>query len=241
MRMEKLLRKKERIFRTILWGVLEIFAIASLIYICIQGETTRILMCIFTIGLLCLPFAVCKIFKCELNSVFFVFCLLYAIGPMLGHIYKLYYLTTWWDDLLHASGGVVFAIFGVFLAEVLSQGKPTSIWFKALFALFFSIAIAALWEFVEYSADVFFHTDMQNDRVVHDIYSYLLGGNLGETGAINGIQEVFIGGKPLGVGGYIDIGLHDTMSDMILESLGAVIFFIIYLVDKDRHPLIYKT
>ncbi len=239
--MAKELSKKEKIFRTVLWGVLEAFAVASLIYICIEGEPTQILMCVFTIGLLWLPFAVCKLFHCELNGVFFTFCLFYAIGPMLGHIYKLYYLTGWWDDILHASGGVVFGIFGVFLAELLSRGKPASIWFKAAFALFFSIAVAALWEFVEYGADTLFHTDMQNDRVVHDIYSYLLGGNLGEIGKINGIGEVFIGGKPLGAGGYIDIGLHDTMSDMLLESLGAVIFFVVYLIDKERHPLIYKT
>lgn len=239
--MEKLsLSKNEKIYRCILWGILQAFAVGSLLYICFKGEPTQILMCVFTVGLLWLPFVVCRLFHCELNGVFFTFCLLYAVGPMLGHIYKLYYLTTWWDDLLHASGGVVFAIFGAFLAKLITKGN-NSFWLTALFALFFSIAIAALWEFVEYGCDQIFHTDMQNDRVIHDIYSYLLGGNIGETGAINGIYEVFIGGKPLGVGGYIDIGLHDTMSDMLLESLGAVVFFVIYIIDKDRHPLIYKV
>ncbi len=235
------LSKKEKIFRVVLWSCLETFAVGSLVYVCFSGEPTQILMCLFTMGLLCLPFLAGKLFRCAFNGVFFTFCLLYAVGPMLGHIYKLYYLTTWWDDLLHASGGVVFAIFGVFLIEFVSRDNPPSFWTKALFALFFSIALAALWEFVEYGCDQIFYTDMQNDRVIHDIYSYLLDSGLGELGAINGIEQVIINGKPLGVNGYLDIGLHDTMSDMLIETLGAVVFFLFYIFDKERHPLIYKT
>ncbi len=235
----KRLSPKERLFRIILWSVLEAFALGTLIFVLVQGELTQILMCVFTLGLLCLPFVATKLFRCELNGAFFAFCLTYAVSPMLGHIYKLYYLTGWWDDLLHASGGVVFAVFGVFLAKLLSKGAP-SFWLTALFALFFSIAIAGLWEFIEYGCDQIFHTDMQNDSVVRDIYSYLLSNETGAAGQITDIGEVFIHGKPLGVGGYLDIGLRDTMSDMLFETLGAVVFFVVYIVDKDRHSLIYS-
>ncbi|MBE5730854.1 MAG: hypothetical protein E7350_02755 [Clostridiales bacterium] len=175
-----------------------------------------------------------------MNTVFFVFCELYAIGPMLGHVYNLYYLTTWWDDLLHTSGGVVFAIFGVYIAKFVSKNGEPSLLMTAIFALCFSMSVAVAWEFIEYGCDQLFGTDMQNDTVVSFIHSYLLGGEMAETGNIDGITEVIINGQPLGVGGYLDIGLHDSMHDMLVETLGAVVFMIIYLFDKEKHPIIYR-
>ncbi len=235
------LSKKENILRIVLWGVLEAFAIASLICMVIDGNVMKVLMSIFTMLLLALPFTASKLFHFEMNTVFFIFCELYAIGPMLGHVYNLYYHTTWWDDVLHTAGGVVFAIFGVYLAQFVSKDKEPSILMKAIFALCFSMAISVAWEFVEYGCDQIFGTDMQNDTVVSFIHSYLLGGEMAQTGNIDGITEVIINGQPLGVGGYLDIGLHDSMRDMLVETLGAVVFTGIYLIDKDKHPIIRST
>ena len=36
--------------------------------------------------------------------------------------------------------------------------------------------------------------------------------------------------------GYIDIGLTDSMLDMLLESLGALVTCLLLLLDKGRHP-----
>ena len=127
------LSKKENILRIVLWGVLEAFAIASLICMVIDGNVMKVLMSIFTMLLLALPFTASKLFHFEMNTVFFIFCELYAIGPMLGHVYNLYYHTTWWDDVLHTAGGVVFAIFGVYLAQFVSKDKEPSILMKAIF------------------------------------------------------------------------------------------------------------
>ena len=242
--MEKIalnLTKKEKTFRTLLWAGLEIFAVVSLIVSAINGNVMKVLMGVFTMLLLTLPFVVSKLFRFEMNVVFFVFCELYAIGPMLGHIYNLYYHTTWWDDVLHTAGGVVFAIFGVYLAKFISKDKEPSLLMKALFALCFSMAIAVAWEFIEYGCDQIFGTDMQTDTVVSFIHSYLLGGEMAQTGNIDGITEVIINGQPLGVGGYLDIGLHDSMRDMFVETIGAVVFMIIYLIDKEKHPIIRST
>ena len=114
---------------------------------------------------------------------------------------------------------------------------------KSNFALCFSVAIAVLWEFCEFGADTFLGMDMQDDTVIHGLTSYLLGDSLGMTGSIPNIQSVSVNGLLLPVDGYIDIGLIDTMLDMLLETMGAIAACVIILLDKDRHPIIqdHKT
>ncbi len=234
------LSKTEKIVRTVLWAGLELFVLITLIYYLFNFEVGHVLTCLGTMGLLLVPFIFTKTLHLEINNVLFCYSLFYAIGPMLGGVYKMYYLTTWWDDLLHASGGVIFAILGIYLAEVFNYKKETSLFMKVMFALFFSIAIAGLWEFVEYGVDQLFGADMQKDRVITEINSYLIGTKIDEMGVLQNINEVIVNGQPLELGGYLDIGLHDTMSDMMIESLGAVVFVVGYSIDKGRHPLIYK-
>lgn len=94
-------------------------------------------------------------------------------------------------------------------------------------AFCFSMTIGVLWEFFEYGCDVFFHTDMQKDFVIKNIYSTALdSSNSNKVVAINNVEEVFINGKKL-ENGYLDIGLADTMKDLIVNFIGAVVFSII--------------
>ncbi len=232
--------KTEKIVRTLLWGGMELFTLVTLIYYLFNFEIGHVLTSLGTMGLLLVPFLFCKIFRLEVNNILFCYSLFYAIGPLLGSVYNMYYLTTWWDDLLHASAGVIFAILGVYLADVFNHKGETGLLMKLLFALFFSIAIAALWEFVEYGVDQLFDADMQKDRVIDKINSFLIGGKIDEMGVLENITEVTVNGQPLGIGGYLDIGLHDTMSDMMIESFGALVVVILYALDRERHPLIYK-
>jgi hypothetical protein len=43
------------------------------------------------------------------------------------------------------------------------------------------------------------------------------------------ITETLVNGQSLGIKGYLDIGLIDTMHDMINETLGALIFIVYVL------------
>ena len=76
--------------------------------------------------------------------------------------------------------------------------------------------------------------------VIHSITSHLLGADTGVTGSITNIQSVTANGIALPVEGYLDIGLIDSMMDMILESMGAVITCALILIDKGKHPLIWS-
>ena len=226
--------KKIKLTGTIL-GML--FALITVIRLLTGGEVDRLLLAFGTVFLVMLPAAMEWVFHCRICLPVYIFGLLYAVGPMLGHCWYLYYTVSWWDKLLHISGGVMFAIVGAFFFDRLVQGKQKP-FAGALFALCFSIAIAAIWEFAEFGADRFLGMDMQDDTVIHSLTSYLLGESVGVTGSIPNIQSVVIDGSALPVSGYIDIGLIDSMLDMLLESLGALITSALLILDKGRHPLI---
>lgn len=233
--------KKDKLYRIALWALCEAFCVFSLVYALVRKEgTLQILMCFVTMALVTSPYLLGRLLHFELNAVIFTFCILYALGPILGYVYKLYYLTNWYDDILHASGGVAFAVLGVYLAKLVGGKNQTGLFLTVLFALFFSMAVALVWEFIEYGVDKIFHGDMQRDTVISYLDSYLLGGNTGEVGRIEGIGDVIVNGEALGLGGYIDIGLIDTMTDLLLETAGATVFVIGYAIDRERHPLIFK-
>ena len=240
--MEKIeISKRDKRYRVALWVLCEAFCVFSLVYALVRKEgTLQILMCFVTMALVTSPYLLGRLLRFELNAVIFTFCILYALGPILGYVYKLYYLTNWYDDILHASGGVAFAVLGVYLAKLVGGKNQTGLFLTVLFALFFSMAVALVWEFIEYGVDKIFHGDMQRDTVISYLDSYLLGGNTGEVGRIEGIGDVIVNGESLGLGGYIDIGLIDTMTDLLLETAGATVFVIGYAIDRERHPLIFK-
>lgn len=102
----------------------------------------------------------------------------------------------------------------------------------------FSIAIAAIWEFYEFGMDRWLGTDMQRDTLVTAIHSYNLGPATGVVGTIDPIESVIVNGVPME--GYLDLGLIDTMGDMLVETLGAGIWAVLALVDRGRHPALIR-
>ncbi len=213
----------------------EIFTVYTIIMLLTGSEPDRLALAFATLLLVALPMLMEKLFHCRISLPVYIFALAYAVGAMLGHCWKLYHTVPVWDKLLHISGGVMFTIVGAFVFDRLAQGRQKPIT-GAIFALCFSIAVAAIWEFVEFGADRLLGMDMQNDMVITHITSYLLGDEIGITGSIENIQSVVVNGTALP--GYIDIGLIDSMLDMILESLGALITCLLLLLDKGKHPLI---
>ena len=70
--------------------------------------------------------------------------------------------------------------------------------------------------------------DMQKDTIIHMIRSVTLdpaGRNVPYV--ISNITETAVNGQELGLGGYLDIGLIDTMQDLIVNFIGAFIFSVI--------------
>lgn len=232
------MNKAEKAIRRIGIVLCQLFTLYTIVMLCMTKQYSRLPLAFGTVVLLLLPSAIETFLCCRMRPSLFIFGILYAIGPMLGQCHNFYYTISWWDKLLHICGGIIFSIIGLHLCKIMNHDQKSML-LCAVFALCFSIAVSAVWEFVEFGSDQLLQTDMQDDSVITSIHSYLLGDSLGTTGSIEQISTVVVNGTPLSITGYIDIGLLDTMADMILESLGAVITCAVYLLDNGRHPLIY--
>ena len=101
-----------------------------------------------------------------------------------------------------------------------------------------TITVSALWEFAEYGSDMLLGTDSQNDTYINGIHSYFLGKTAGQLGSIDGISQVVVNGMELP--GYVDIGLIDTMGDMLIETLGASLGCGLLAADQGKHPTVRR-
>ena len=227
------MNKKERIARLI--GVLlcEAFAVITIIMMIVSKQYDRLLLAFATPFIILAPKILELLFRCKIDLPVYLFGLFYAIGPMLGQCYNLYYTVSWWDKMLHISGGVMFAFLGLFLFEKYVGKDKKKMVMTAVFAL-------CLWEFCEFGADTFLGMDMQDDTVITHINSYLLNEGVGIAGSIENIEEVIVNGQVLPVKGYIDIGLTDTILDMLLETMGAVVVAMIYIASKGKFAVFKK-
>lgn len=198
----------------------------------------RLLLAVVTIVLVLAPGVFERVCKCKIWTPLFVFCELYAIGPMLGHSLNFYSLIPHFDKILHITGGVVFALLGYFLFQLMVGRDTKKVAAASVFALCFSMALSMAWEFYEFGSDTLLGMDTQADTVVSSITSHTLSDVMGEVGTIGPIESVVINGQEMDWGGYLDLGLHDTMMDMLLETLGAVAVCVGCLLDRGKHPLI---
>ena len=103
--------------------------------------------------------------------------------------------------------------------------------------------IGVMWEFFEYTSDQVLWTDMQKDRIVTNVSSVKLNEhNENKPVIIENIERTIIQGEIKGQkqelvveGGLLDIGLIDTMKDLEVNFLGAVVFSILgYIYIKQR-------
>ena len=138
--------------------------------------------------------------------------------------------------MMHITEGFMFAVFGYYYLSVGNEKNLKMRIRNIIFAISLAIFIGFLWEIIEYAMDTIWMFDMQKDVLVTRISSYLLADTTGEIGTINNISEVVVNGQVLP--GYIDIGLIDTMDDLIMALIGAVVFSLYALIDRDKHPVI---
>ena len=225
-------------FKVTLTLMMCLLGLLSMIYVFFTSkELFSYFYCLATVAFVVLPLALSVLFRWKLNPIFYLLFTFYTIGPLLGAVYNLYYFLSWWDSLLHMMAGAIFAVVGAQLSEVLNKNNKTSYVLSALFGVLLSIAVAVFWEFFEYGCDVFVGSDMQSDTVIQAISTKINRAD-GITDVYKNINETLVNGESIGVKGYLDIGLIDTMHDMIIETVGAMAFFVYVLIDRNRNPLI---
>ena len=188
--------------------------------------------CILTILLLYVPSWIQVKLHIELPPALeiTILCFIFA-AEILGEVNAFYVNVPNWDTMLHTLNGFLAAAVGFSMVLLLNDNErltfDLSPFFLALVAFCFSMTIGVLWEFFEFGMDYFFHTDMQKDTVVNALYTVALDPTrTNKVVAVKGIQDVVINGESLGLGGYLDIGIIDTMKDLFVNFIGAVVFSI---------------
>ena len=210
--------------------VLRLIVLATLVSSILRGEYESAFICLLVLALFMLPFFIQQNFGIELPSTLEIIILLFIFAAeILGEL-KCYFITfSHWDSMLHTTTGFLCAATGFALIDILNRNSrikfQLSPIYVALTAFCFSMTVGVLWEFFEFGMDRLFLMDMQKDTVVQSITSVMLdptNSNIPVT--IDGIISVAVNGQELGFDGYLDIGLYDTMKDLFVNFVGAVVF-----------------
>lgn len=210
--------------------VLRALVILMMILQIFNRNYENVFLCILTLFLLIVPSFIQVEFKIELPTTLEIIILMFIFSAeILGEIQSFYLKIPIWDTLLHTMNGFLAAAIGFSLVDLLNNDKrlqfKMSPVFMALIAFCFSMTIGVMWGFFEFSMDHFFGMDMQKDTVINSITSVVLDPTMSNRPiTIHGIQDVIINGQSLGVGGYLDIGLIDTMEDLFVNFIGAAVF-----------------
>ena len=241
--MGKALRMELREYKSsfIVYMTLRALVILVMILQILNRNFENVFLCALTLVLLIMPSLIQINLKIELPTALEIIMLLFIFAAeILGEIQAYYEKIPMWDTVLHTLNGFLMAAIGFALVDILNRNKKISFQlspaFLAVVAFCFSMTIGVIWEFFEFGMDQIFHLDMQKDTIVNTIYSVMLdpaGGN--HVVGVTGIRDVAVNGESLGLGGYLDIGLLDTMEDLLVNFIGATVFSIIgYFYVKNR-------
>ncbi len=198
-------------------------------------------ICLLVLILFAVPSFIERTLKIDLPDTLEIIILVFIFAAeILGELSSYYLQFPHWDTILHSTWGFLCAAIGFSLVDILNRnGKikfTLSPVFLSIVAFCFSMTVGVFWEFFEFGVDTLLGFDMQKDIVINTINSTFLDPTLSNSViSIENISEVFINGQSLGVGGYLDIGLIDTMEDLIVNFIGALLFsFIGYFYIKRR-------
>lgn len=234
------------------------FVLRGLVIFCmvmeiIRGNLYNAFLCVLSLVLFMIPFVIQKRFRVKLPNMFetIIFLFIFA-AEILGEINNFYGIIPYWDTMLHILNGFLAAAVGFALIDILNKNIKTfslSPLFVAIVAFCFSMTIGVLWEFFEFGMDYFTRTDMQKDRIVQVISSTELDPDKANNAVvINNIERTVIYStsaddseteiETVINGGYLDIGIIDTMKDLIVNFIGAIAFSalgLLYIANRDKY------
>lgn len=211
----------------------------------------NVFLCILTLIMFMLPSIVERRLHIDLPDTLEIVILLFIYAAeILGEIQAWYVNVPNFDKLVHTMNGFLCAAVGFSLVNILNKDKRVSMslspFYVAVMAFCFSMTVGVLWEFFERAVDAWFQGDMQKDTIINAVTSVKFDPNgLNVYHTIDNITDVILvqadGTQiPLGLGGYLDIGLIDTMEDLFVNFIGAVAFSVIgffYLKQEGKGKL----
>ena len=234
--------------------VLRALVILTLVRGVFRREYQTVFLCALSLVLLVLPSIISKKMKIVLPSTLEIIILLFVYAAeILGEINSFYVRVPHWDTMLHTINGFLCAAIGFALVDMMNRNDRFSFQLSPLYlaivSFCFSMTVGVLWEFFEFSGDYFLGMDMQKDTVVNAIHSVNMDPTLTNTVVhIRDIADTILvhsdgSQEALGLGGYLDIGIIDTMKDLFVNFIGAVVFSVIgyfYVKEKGKGKVAHR-
>ena len=223
-------------------GVLSFFIVLTFVRAAFMHRYENMFVCVLSLVLFCVPMLIERSLDIDIPPLMeaIIYCFIFA-AEILGEINSFYTIIPGWDTMLHTINGFLVAAVGFSLVDLFNRSErftfKLSPLFLAIVAFCFSMTVGVLWEFFEFGADQMLGTDMQKDFIVQNIHSVSLNPD-----GLNNVVDVSIESLEVNgqdwmefPGGYLDIGLIDTMKDLQVNFIGAVAFSIIgYFYVKTR-------
>lgn len=230
---------KEHRSSFLVYVTLRLLVIIVMVLQLLNKNYESVFLCILTLLLMVIPSIIQVTLRIELPTLLEITILVFIFAAeILGEIQEFYLVFPFWDTMLHTLNGFLAAAIGLSLVELLNKSENLTFrlspFFTVVVGFCFSMTVGVLWEFFEFGMDMLFHLDMQKDTVIHSIVSVMLNPS-GENVPvkIGPVYEVWVQGKELGLNGYLDIGLIDTMKDLLVNFIGAAVFsFLGYFMVK---------
>ncbi len=236
------LRKERGIVNTILSAIVLGILVARFL----RADYQSVFICFLTLLLFNIPFWAEKIFKVTIPRELKIIILLFIFAAeILGEIGSFYTHISWWDTMLHTTNGFLMAAIGFSLIDLLNNSPKFHInlspSFVAVVAFCFSMTVGVVWEFFEFGMDMIFKTDMQKDYIVNAIYTVKLNPEgLNDVVRFPEVTETILlkdGEELCRINGYLDVGIIDTMKDLIVNCVGAIVFSVIgyfYIIGRNK-------
>ena len=252
MEKNKQARKEHKRRNAAVYIILRVLVVACLVSQLFRENWHGAFLCLVALALFTLPAILQKSFKIALPGTLEVIILFFILsGTVLGEIYNFYGHFPNFDTVLHTVNGFLCAGVGFALVDLLNKNSKElklSPLYMAVAAFCFSMTVGAVWEFFERGMDSLFQMDMQKDRIVTTVSTVLLDPlNSNTPVVISGIAETVMydaEGNALAVveGGYLDVGIYDTMKDLFVNFIGAVVFSVFgYFYVKNREKYTFTT
>ena len=230
----KMTYKENKRSSLVIYLILRFLVIICMILQILRGDLNNALLCLLSLILLFAPLFIQNKFEITLpNDLVIAIYLFIFSAEILGEIDNFFGIIPYWDIILHTINGFLATAVGFSLVDLLNKNSKNinlSPFYLCLVAFCFSMTIGVLWEFFEYSCDKFLNVDMQKDTVIQKISSVALNPD-GENKAVvvDDIGKTIIydtNGDVLQVidNGYLDIGLNDTIEDLFVNFIGAIVF-----------------
>ena len=212
------------------WAVLRLLVLLVLIRSAVNGLWENVFICLLVLALFLLPSLISRRLKITFPTGLQIVILIHIFAcEILGELESYYVRYPHWDTVTHTVWGFLCAAIGYGLVDILNRERSAhfhlSPAFLALAAFCFSMTVGVLWEFFEFAADRLLLLDMQKDTVISQFSSVMLDPtNSNIPIRVADITDVAVNGESLGLGGYLDVGLYDTMEDLFVNMIGALVF-----------------